>query len=160
MHPEGKDQGSTRPRSTFFDLGDHLGRENAKGVARLAKEALTQYEEKLLEWARRSRDPDQGFREKAQVEALKEGFEKLEKAQREMDLDSHVFNDENSPDQVKNPFDRAARDLVVTARDLQNLIFTDLSERINSSKADYNISAGIVMSTSVLAVLVAFESLT
>jgi signal transduction histidine kinase len=119
---------------------------------RLAKRALNDYQDKLLASIGRGRDPDQGFREKELIEALKQRFEKLDAAL-EQNNEPHSNNGEANADQGQMAVHAAAKELLDTAEDLRRWIGDDMHARIKLSKTDNNVSLGIVMSTSVLAVV-------
>jgi signal transduction histidine kinase len=120
----------------------------------LAEQALAKYEERLQSSIRDGRKY-QGFQEQIQVEALRQGFEKLNAALKQKPVSiAHVENPQvTAANQGESAIDDAAKSLVAASTDLHNLIYTDLHERIKSSKTDHNISFGIVMTTSVVAVL-------
>jgi two-component system NtrC family sensor kinase len=119
---------------------------------RLAKQALNDYHERLLASIGGGRDPDQGFREKELVEALKQRFEKLDRALLQ-NAEPHSNNGEANADQGQKAIHAAAKELLDTSEDLRRWIGDDMHARIKASKTDNKVSLGIVMSTSVLAVL-------
>lgn len=119
---------------------------------RLAREALKDYQGRLLESAG-GREANQGYQEGEQVKALEQRFNKLEKALEQQVNNPHIVTPGSNPDEVEGDIGQAIDQLLLTAGDLHNLIYTDLHDRIKISKIDYKVSFGIVMSTSVLAIL-------
>ena len=119
-----------------------------------AREALEEYREKLQDTVNHKRDPDQGYQEAEQVKAMQQRFARLEEALATA-RNPHVF----TPGEVNSlllegtPVRLAIDELLRTSNDLHNLIYTDLHDRIKISKTDYKVSFGIVMTTTVLAVL-------
>ncbi len=116
---------------------------------KLAKEALETYEAKLLDSVNGSRDADDGFKEKAQVEALSEDFAKLE-TNLKRDRGPQVIPLGADHDQGTRA---AVNSLLEACNDLLNMISGKVQDRIAVAKMDYKVSFAIVMTTNVVAVL-------
>ncbi|HWY87182.1 MAG TPA: ATP-binding protein [Gemmataceae bacterium] len=121
------------------------------GKVRVAEKSLEDYHGKLRASVERSRDPYQGFKETEQVEALKEGFRKLNSALKQ-EFSAQVLNggDNFQPAQATR---LAAGELSANSTGLHILIDEDVHDRIRVSQAEKNVIFRIVVSTSVLAVL-------
>jgi signal transduction histidine kinase len=120
-----------------------------------AREALENYKEKLTETVDLGRDPDNGFQEFQQVNALEKCFTNLVEA-----IDKAVQGAVSSlPDsaldllQDGTPTKIAIEKLIATSNDLNNVIYNDLYRRIKTARADFKTSLAIVLSTTVAGVL-------
>jgi two-component system NtrC family sensor kinase len=116
-----------------------------------ALQALDKYRQKLEETIRQGRAPDQGYQETVQLKGLEDRFAKLEtvlqKAIREPTSGTADLLEKDHPVRL------AIEDLITTADDLRNTIYSNLRDRIRSSRKDYEISLGIVLSTAVIGVV-------
>jgi signal transduction histidine kinase len=120
-----------------------------------AKAALEKYKKKLADTVQRGRDPDNGFKEMTQINALEEAFSILKEA-----IDKAVAPNMSSLqdpplDLLRDgtPTKNAVEKLIAAADDLKNVIFDDLYKRIKKARADFKTSLAIVLSTTVVGVL-------
>jgi len=138
-------------RATIKEIDSEAKTPELPDKARLAEKALEDYHGKLRASVERSRDPYQGFKETEQVEALQEGFRKLNSALKQ-ELSAQVFSGGEyfQPAQATR---LAAGELSANSTGLHILIDEDVHDRIRVSQAEKNVIFRIVVSTSVLAVL-------
>ncbi len=125
--------------------------DDLRGKIRQAREALGEYKNKLHETINHRHDPDNGYQEWEQVKALEERFDRLERALAAAQTPA-VISPYLAPQQ-ETAVKAAIEDLIRTSADLNNVIYSDLYNRIKLAKHDYKISLAIVLTTSVLAVL-------
>ena len=118
-----------------------------------AKKALDDFEEILGGIGGRG-EPNRDWKEKEYVIALKKGFVELEAALKQ-DSNAMIVREPTRPNEFVDGGEarQVIKGLEDTAKDLHNGIYSDLKERIKSSRRDYVVSRAIIVSTSVLAVL-------
>jgi signal transduction histidine kinase len=118
-----------------------------------AKKCLEEYELKLQETIVHGHDPGKGFREKDQIEGLKQGFQELDKAIKECPQ-ANVGSNEPLPIWDKNsPVNWAVTKLTSASDDLSSAIYGDLREWFKGSKTDYKLALIIVLSTMTVGVI-------
>lgn len=126
-----------------YELGDKIFK---------AKEALTDYRQRLKATIDARRDPDNGYKELHKVQALLESFTKLEKAvaiaHEKPDI-SNPFTDE----ELMRPIDAAKAELVRTSSDLIGDINLALHGRIAASRRQNTITLAMLVSTASLSML-------
>jgi two-component system NtrC family sensor kinase len=116
-----------------------------------AREKLQKYQEKLKETVAKGHDLDQGYRERKQVEALKEELAKLEASLKIiMEEPQGGFGQPDSRHQsLAEPIDA----LVRTSSDLLADIYSTIRDRVNHAKRDFTVSLVFVLSTCGVGVL-------
>lgn len=120
-----------------------------------ARTALTVYQERLEETVATRGDPDQGFQEKELVKALESRFARLEQALEDTKKPMVSGPQDAHRDLLMKgtPVRQAIDELLMTAHDLHNMIYTDLKDRIDLAKGDYRFSLIMLLCTSAFAVL-------
>jgi signal transduction histidine kinase len=114
-----------------------------------AKEAFRGCQKALADTIRRGRDPDNGFNENENIEALKEKFEKLEYVLGAIHT-STAMTSEPLPSLTKNEkVIQAIKELLRASKDLQDMIYSDQFEYISRGKSHFKASIWIVGSTGV-----------
>jgi signal transduction histidine kinase len=119
-----------------------------------AERLLACYRQKLEETVKQGRVPDNGYKERNQVEALEGYFRLLKEA---MDKAKKVPRSGSNGTRSLLLTDLGVRNalakLLDTSGDLTAEIYHDLYSRITVAKGDYTTSLAVVVSTSVLGVL-------
>lgn len=119
---------------------------------REAEECLELYRGKLVETLQHKRDPDKGFQEKGIVEALQEGFGKLDRAGK--DFFKPNVGSRGSRSLAEDKSVQSAIDyLITTSADLRDAIYQDLARRSKDARDCYKASLWLVISVSVAGVL-------
>lgn len=115
-----------------------------------AREDLNAYEEQLRDTVKRGRDPDQGFHEWQEIEALHTCLDELKKAvdKQPEGESSSTSTDDEAFKEYKRSVQEALAKLVLTAIDLRNAINDKLITRIDASQRPYLLSMWIVLPTS------------
>ena len=100
------------------------------------------YQDKLQQNIDNYRDPNYGFQELIQLRALEEKFPVLEKAVRE----AIEPQEDSSPSQAKlpKPVQDSIEKLIGTSNDLNNVIYDEISNRINTSRNDRSTLAFVI----------------
>ncbi len=122
-----------------------------------ARKALVQYHDKLKETVDRGRDPDNGRREKHQIDAIGKGFDSLQ-----VELGKRGAPQIGRPDlplvldplQETHPIRKAIDRLVLSSSDLVGIINGELRDRINVSVSEQRTSVTILVASSIGAVLI------
>jgi two-component system NtrC family sensor kinase len=139
------------------------GEPNAEPVGEIhrrlvpARNALAQYHAKLKETVERRRDPDNGRREKHQIEAIEAGFALLQAELNKRGVPQIGGPDRplnNDPLQENHPVRKAIDRLVLSSSDLVGIINGELRDRINVSVSEQRTSVTILVASSIGAVLV------
>ncbi len=120
-----------------------------------AREQLRAYEEQLQETLNQGRDPSNGAHQLATVKALKDDFEALDKAAKasppaRMDNGGDGQVKEDLWDQVQPQI----KTLIVDSGDLSKNIDDDINERIDESRAHYQVTLWIVVPSSAAGLLI------
>ncbi len=119
-----------------------------------AKKALADFDAKLDALSAHG-DQASTYKEKEYVKGLWEKFDQLEAAF-ESNTNTSILKERasaNNNGEKADPIKNAIHELDDTAKDLHNSIYSDLKERIKTSKKEYNVSFAIIVTTSVLAAL-------
>ncbi|MGE3805152.1 MAG: sensor histidine kinase, partial [Gemmataceae bacterium] len=114
-----------------------------------AKKTLKEYEERLIDTIVHKRDPDRGFNESVQVEALRGYFGDLEEAI------NHFFAPRISRGLGQSPLDDPAVNAAInnlnrTSGDLRDAIYQDMGARSLKARDDYRVSIWITCSVSIV----------
>jgi signal transduction histidine kinase len=147
----GADDGKadTPPRSPFAEAEAAFRRRVTE-----ARAALQNYKISLLDTIKLKRDPDRGYNEMQQVQALEKGFTRLERAMERAGSNAQVISGaSNSLILTDTEVVKLVNDLISTAGDLHNAINWTLKLKIERAGKDYKVSLAIVIATSVLGVL-------
>jgi signal transduction histidine kinase len=120
---------------------------------REAREALEAYRKQLQETVDRHRDPDGGFHEAQEIDALNGHFTQLEQAVSDFKTAPNAGQGESDLLQSDPKVVEATQNLVRTTDELLTIIYEDVYRQIQASKAYYKTSLTIVLSTSILGVL-------
>jgi two-component system NtrC family sensor kinase len=124
--------------------------------------ALEDYEQKLKETIDRGADSGRGFREKIQLQGLKQCFQELDVALKQLlnQLKGSTAGVAANPTttvpdqgQSKDPVTDAIERLITAANDLTNVIYQDLYRRFGASKSDYKLALIVVLSTMAVGVI-------
>ncbi len=118
-----------------------------------AQKALTKYREQLQFTLDRHRDPDGGYNEKLQIDALEEHFGRLNDAINQAATPRANAQSGITPLRSRPDVDEEITVLMRTTDSLQLAIYNDLNHRITASKGYYKASLTIVLSTSILGIL-------
>ena len=134
------------------DIPEDLAQLRADG--RSAQEALTAYEARLNDTVTHGRDPDQGFFKGQLIEALRQGFDNLDKAARAAaEPESRPNTGSKGLTAGRKAIQDAVNALVANSSDLEEAIFTDVYSVMGSAKSDCTRSMVIVIVMCVLGVL-------
>jgi signal transduction histidine kinase len=118
----------------------------------LIREALAEYQKKLNETITHGDDPEQGYKEGHQVNALEEKIALVEKAINE--AEAPLSSNGPRPPILEQPEVKdAIKALIHVSDDLNSTIYETLRQRMTNAKKDGKISLVIVLSTSVIGVL-------
>lgn len=150
-----------RLRAAVKALGEPLfspdpPKELKEGRIPPAREALVKYHTKLQDAATRTKNPNYGYRELNQVQALEGAFAKLDAAVHRF-LQPGVFA--NSEILRDGDIRQAIQQLVTTTDDLIDTIYKEVDQTIVRSvmqKKEFNFALGFIVTTTIGALLIMF----
>jgi signal transduction histidine kinase len=128
-------------------------REYLRQRMKVAREALESYRKQLQETVDRHRDPDGGFHEREEIEALNGQFTQLDQAVSDFNAAPNAGQGPSGLLQSDPKVVEVTQDLLRTTDELLTVIYEDVYRQIQASKAYYKTSLTIVLSTSILGVL-------
>jgi signal transduction histidine kinase len=115
-----------------------------------ARNAFKDCQKALADTIRRGRDPDNGFNENGNIEALKAKFENLDSVLGAVDTREVLAPNAPLPSLTKNENVIAAiKELLRASKDLQDMIYSDQFEYISRGKSHFKASMWIVGSMGV-----------
>jgi signal transduction histidine kinase len=116
--------------------------------------ALANYTVKLNETVTHDRDPDKGYLEGHDVNALNGNLASLHKAYDNTASKAAVTNEPTQSIRLSDPaVQLEVEKFLVTSNDLINAIYENMGDRITAAKEAYKVSLAVVLSTSVLGVI-------
>jgi signal transduction histidine kinase len=119
-----------------------------------AESSLQTYKLTLLDTIKLKRDPDRGYHEMMEVQALEQSFAALHAAMDKANSTPLVGAVESTSPMLSYPDVRnVVATLINTAGDLHSAINQTLADKIRTAGKDYKVSLVIVISTSVLGIL-------
>lgn len=116
-----------------------------------AERALDEYQVCLDNTLMQQRDPDQGFQEQAQVDALRGYFGELRKAVKDFYRPVVIISDQPAPNDQR--VKKTIAGLLQTSGDLRDAIYQDMYERGKDAARYYKTTMWIVISISIGGVL-------
>jgi signal transduction histidine kinase len=114
-----------------------------------AREAFNKYHSRLLETKQKSNDRELGEREFPLVDAMQKGFAACDAERKKIQNRISI----GGPEIVFAPTRKELTALAQEAKDLVDVIYVDMSQRIHTSRHEYRAAATILVGASSLAVL-------
>jgi two-component system NtrC family sensor kinase len=115
---------------------------------RQIRQALAAYQDRLADTLRRGRDPDQGYNERAQVQALEKQLQELERALQAASQ-PQVALSQGSRRLIEDPLVKPhIEELIRTSRDLVDvIIYGNIQDRVNQAQRDFRFCLIFVVAT-------------
>lgn len=115
---------------------------------RQIRQALAAYQDQLADTLRRGRDPDQGYNERAQVQALEKQLQELERALQAASQ-PQVALSQGSRRLIEDPLVKPhIEELIRTSRDLVDvIIYGNIQDRVNQAQRDFRFCLIFVVAT-------------